>query len=370
MALKGAKWHECVWGRSRRPNPGGLAASAASLLTHEDSSCSVSYFSFNKIVIFGVGLIGGSLALALKRGQPGAPAAGCIVGVGRSAASVERALALGVIDLALGLDDDAGLEAALRDADVVICAAPVAQTEPLLRRMAPWLRGQTLVSDVGSTKADAVAAARAALGAEAWRFVPAHPIAGRELSGVEAALVDLFHERDVVLCPLAENPPQAPARIAAMWQACGAHTLSLSAAQHDAVFASVSHLPHVLAFALLEQILRGSDAQLKLDLAGSGFRDFTRIAAASPEMWRDICVANRAALLSDLDAYQAVLQELRQLIADGDTAALHTVFGRASAAREAWSAGGVIHDTARDATLADAGDTLAAVAPGGLKLLD
>lgn len=335
------------------------------------------HFSFNKIVIFGVGLIGGSLALALKRGQPESRAGtsdalspGQIIGVGRTSASVERALALGVIDQALGLDDDLALGAALRDADLVICAAPVAQTEALLRRMAPWLQGRTVVSDVGSTKTDAVAAAYAALGSQAWRFVPAHPIAGREQSGVDAALAHLFVDRNTVLCPLAENPPEAVERVAAMWQACGATLFTLSAAQHDAVFASVSHLPHILAFALLEQILRSPDAQLKLDMAGSGFRDFTRIAAASPEMWRDICVANRAALLSDLDAYQAVLQELRQLIADGDTAALHTVFGRASAAREAWSAGGVIHDTARDATLADAGDTLAAVAPGGLKLLD
>jgi len=310
----------------------------------------VSQFSFNKIVILGVGLIGGSLALALKRGQAGAPAAGQIIGVGRRAASVQRALALGVIDLALGLDDDAALEAAVRDADIVICAAPVAQTEPLLKRIAPWLQGQTLISDVGSTKADAVAAAYAALGAQAWRCVPAHPIAGREQSGVEAALADLFVGRNTVLCPLVENSPQAVARIAAMWQAAGAHILTLSAAQHDAVFASVSHLPHVLAFAMLEKILRDGDAQLKLALAGSGFRDFTRIAAASPEMWRDICVANRSALLSDLDAYLIVLQELRQGIAEGDTAGLQAVFGRASAARETWSVGGM--------------------APNGLKTLD
>jgi prephenate dehydrogenase len=358
----------------------------------------VPQFSFNKIVIFGVGLIGGSLALALKRGQaegridtPGVSAAssalaalgesvhssalnavgepiasrvlnalgesatssvsdapgesvasstGQIIGVGRTAASVARALDLGVIDQALGLDDDLALGAALRDADLVICAAPVAQTEGLLRRMAPWLHGRTVVSDVGSTKADAVAAAYAALGPQAWRFVPAHPIAGRESSGVDAALADLFIERNTVLCPLAENPLEAVARVAAMWQACGATLLTLSAAQHDAVFASVSHVPHILAFALLEQILRSPDAQLKLDLAGSGFRDFTRIAAASPDMWRDICVANRAALLSDLDAYQAVLQEFRQWIAQGDGATLHAAIDRVSTAREGWQVGG------------------------------
>lgn len=325
------------------------------------------HFSFNKIVIFGVGLIGGSLALALKRGQPESRAGtsdalspGQIIGVGRTSASVERALALGVIDQALGLDDDLALGAALRDADLVICAAPVAQTEALLRRMAPWLQGRTVVSDVGSTKTDAVAAAYAALGSQAWRFVPAHPIAGREQSGVDAALAHLFVDRNTVLCPLAENPPEAVERVAAMWQASGATLFTLSAAQHDAVFASVSHLPHILAFALLEQILRSPDAQLKLDMAGSGFRDFTRIAAASPEMWRDICVANRAALLSDLDAYQAVLQEFRQWIAQGDTETLHTVMSRVSAAREAWRVGGS-RDVAAPAAEAGPG-----VAPGGV----
>lgn len=297
-------------------------------------------FPFNKILIIGVGLIGGSLALALRRGQP---SGGQLVGVGRTAASLERALALGVIDQALGLDDEAALGRSIGNADLIVCAAPVAQTEPLLQRIVPWLQGATLVSDVGSTKADAAAAAYRTLGAHAWRFVPAHPIAGREASGVDAALADLFQGRRTVLCPLAENPAAAVARIEALWQACGARVVKMSAAQHDAVFASVSHLPHLLAFALLEQILRMPDAALKLELAGSGFRDFTRIAAASPEMWRDICVANRSALLSDLDRYSAVLQELRQALAVADTdpaaaAALQALFERASTARTAWGA--------------------------------
>ncbi len=304
-------------------------------------------FSFDNILVLGVGLIGGSLALALKRQHPD----GRIVGVARSAASLERARELGVIDAALGLDD-IGLAEAIGTADVVVCAAPVAQTESLLARVAPWLRGQTVVSDVGSTKSDAVAAAYRVLGADAWRFVPAHPIAGRELSGVDAALVDLYRDRQTVLCPLPENPPAAVGRVEAMWRACGAQVHTMSAAQHDAVFASVSHLPHMLAFALIEHILRAPDGELKLALAGSGFRDFTRIAASSPQVWRDICVANRAALLSDLDAFGAVLGEMRQALELGDAAALQALFERSSAARSNWSAP-VPAATAADGAAAD-----------------
>lgn len=291
----------------------------------------MAHFSFDKVLIIGVGLIGGSLALALKRQHP----QGRIVGVARSVASLERALALRVIDQAVGLDQ-AELAQAVGAAEIVVCAAPVAQTGPLLARIAPFLRGQTLLSDVGSTKSDAVIAARQALGSEAWRFVPAHPIAGRELSGVEAALHDLYQDRNTVLCPLPENPPAAVARIEAMWRACGAQVLTMSAAQHDAIFASVSHLPHLLAFALMEQILRAPDGEQKLALAGSGFRDFTRIAASNPQVWRDICVANQAALLSDLDAFVVLLAELRQALERGDAAALLDLFARTSAARSAW----------------------------------
>ncbi len=300
-------------------------------------------FSFNKVVIFGVGLIGGSLALALKRAAPGATH---VVGVERTVASSQRALALGAIDVALSLADEAAWAETVGAADLVICAAPVAQTEQLLAKIAPWLQGQTLVSDVGSTKSDAVAAAYSALGRQAWRFIPAHPIAGREQSGIEAALADLFVERNTVLCPLPENPSAAVACLAALWQTCGARVMQMSAVQHDAVFASVSHLPHVLAFALIEQILRGPDTRLKLDLAGSGFRDFTRIAAASPEMWRDICASNRAALLSELDGYSDLLRELRAAIAIGDAAVLEALFERASTARRDWRLGGAMHSRA------------------------
>ncbi|MFM0216635.1 MULTISPECIES: prephenate dehydrogenase [Paraburkholderia] len=295
----------------------------------------VAAFSFNKLVIFGVGLIGGSLARALReRGE--ADGARTVIGVGRSAASTGRAVELGVIDSAAALTDDAALSEALADADVVLLAAPVAQTQPLLERIAPFLGADTIVTDAGSTKSDVVAAARAALGARIGQFVPGHPIAGRESSGVEAALPDLYVGRNVVLCPLPENAPGTVERIAAMWRATGALVRHMAPEQHDRVFASVSHLPHVLSFALVEQILNSPDAALKFSFAAGGFRDFTRIAASSPEMWRDVCIANRVALLDELDAYSAVLARLRTAIEAADGAALEAVFARSRLARTEW----------------------------------
>jgi len=283
-------------------------------------------------VIFGVGLIGGSLALALRERGAG----GRVVGVGRHARSVARALELRVIDAAATLADDAALAGALAGADVVLLAAPVAQTHALLTRIAPHLDAATIVTDAGSTKGDVIDAARSALGARIAQFVPGHPIAGRESSGVDAALADLYVGRNVVLCPLPENARQSVERIAAMWRASGARVSEMPAEQHDRVFAAVSHLPHVLSYALVEQILASPDAALKFSFAAGGFRDFTRIAASSPEMWRDICVANRAALLAELDAYTDVLARLRAAIAAGDGAALEAVFARSRAARTAW----------------------------------
>jgi prephenate dehydrogenase len=224
----------------------------------------------------------------------------------------------------------------LSGADFVLLAAPVAQTQPLLERIAPFLEDATIVTDAGSTKSDVVAAARAALGARIGQFVPGHPIAGREASGVEAALPDLYVGRNVVLCPLPENAPANVERVAAMWRATGALVRNMAPEQHDRVFASVSHLPHVLSFALVEQILNSPDAALKFSFAAGGFRDFTRIAASSPEMWRDVCVANRVALLDELDAYTAVLARLRAAIEAADGAALEAVFARSRVARTEW----------------------------------
>lgn len=284
--------------------------------------------SLNKLVICGVGLIGGSLARALK-------AAGTVkevVGVGRSEASLARACELGVIDRAA-----VSMADAVAGADVVVLAAPVAQTPALFAAIRPHLAGHTIVTDAGSTKTDAVAAAKAALGDEVWRFVPGHPIAGAELSGVDAAKVDLYRDRRVVLCPQPGNRSEDVALVRTMWEATGARVSEMSETQHDRVFASVSHLPHVLSYALIAQILEAPDAALKFGFAGGGFRDFTRIAASNPEMWRDICVANREALLAELDGYLATLGTLRELIDAGDGAGLEAVFARTSQARTDWA---------------------------------
>jgi prephenate dehydrogenase len=309
----------------------------------------VAGFSFNKLVIFGVGLIGGSLARALReRGD--VAGARTVIGVGRSPASTARALELGVIDGTAALSDDAALRAALAGADLVLLAAPVAQTQPLLERIAPFLDPDTIVTDAGSTKSDVVAAARAALGDRIRQFVPGHPIAGRESSGVDAALPDLYVSRNVVLCALPENRPDTVERVAAMWRATGAAVHAMTPAQHDRVFASVSHLPHLLSFALVEQILNSPDAALKFSFAAGGFRDFTRIAASSPEMWRDICVANRAALLDELDGYTAVLAQLRAAVEAADGAALEAVFARSREARTEWQEQRAALTAAPDAT--------------------
>ncbi|WP_153134815.1 prephenate dehydrogenase [Paraburkholderia agricolaris] len=313
----------------------------------------VAAFSFNKLVIFGVGLIGGSLSRALReRGeQSEATGARTVIGVGRSSASTARALELGLIDQSAALADDAALRAALSGADIVLLAAPVAQTQALLERIVPFLDAGTIVTDAGSTKSDVVASARAALGVRIGQFVPGHPIAGREASGPDAALPDLYVNRNVVLCPLPENPPEAVERVAAMWRATGACVRDMTPEQHDRVLASVSHLPHVLSFALVEQILNSPDAALKFSFAAGGFRDFTRIAASSPEMWRDVCVANRAALLDELDAYTAVLARLRAAIEAADGAALEAVFTRSRVARSEWqeqrTAGAALGDASK-----------------------
>jgi prephenate dehydrogenase len=303
----------------------------------------------DKLVIIGVGLIGGSFALA----QKAAGATGTIVGVGRGHLNLEEALNLGIVDRFVPLDGDWTSE--LATADVVLLAAPVAQYPALFSAMAPHLGPHTIVTDAGSTKQDVIAAARAALGVALPRFVPAHPIAGTEQSGAAAAFSTLYAERNVVLTPLPETDPLALATIAAAWHTCGAHTRTLDAAAHDHVFAAVSHLPHLLAFALVDELASRTDAEELFRFAASGFRDFTRIAASSPEMWRDISLANRDALLAEVIAFRTQLDRIAALLTAGDGAGLEAVFASARAARRAWDSrrnatgGRVPDDGAREA---------------------
>ena len=286
--------------------------------------------TFNRIVIAGVGLIGGSFAAALKA----AGVAKHVVGVGRSTASLDQAKALGLID-----EIQTDWAQALKGADLLLLAMPVGQMGNVMAAVAPHLEAQTLVTDAGSTKADVIEAIYTHLGQHIDRVVPAHPIAGAEKSGPSAATGELYVGKKVVLTPLPENSPHAIETVRAAWAACGAQMFQMSPQEHDRVFAAVSHLPHLLAFGLVHDLAGRANAEQLFKYAASGFRDFTRIAGSHPEMWRDICVANRQALLAELDAYLAELAWMRALLIQGDAAGLEKLFSEASDARNAWAAG-------------------------------
>jgi prephenate dehydrogenase len=281
-----------------------------------------------KLVVCGVGLIGGSFALALRR----AGMVDRVVGMGRSQASLARAVELGVIDEAA-----TDWAVALDGADLVLLAAPVGQMDPIMAAMAPHLGSDTVVTDAGSTKRDVIEALYRHLGGRLANVVPAHPIAGAEKSGVDAAFASLYEGKKVVVTPLPENAPAAIERVRAAWAACGAVIHQMSPAEHDRVFAAVSHLPHLLAFGLVHDLAGRANAEQLFSYAASGFRDFTRIAGSHPEMWRDICIANRQALLGELDQYLAELAYLRALLLAGDATRLEHLFDEARRARNAWA---------------------------------
>jgi prephenate dehydrogenase len=283
---------------------------------------------FNKVVIFGVGLIGGSFALALRK----ANAVGEVVGFGRSITTLEQARQLGIIDR-IGED----LASELGNADLVLLATPVGQMSDLMARIAPHLGVHTRVTDGGSTKGDVVAAAYGNLGDKVTQFVPAHPIAGAELSGAAAAKADLYVGKKVVLTPIQENSIESINYVKSAWQACGAVVSELTAQQHDEVFAAVSHLPHLLSFALVHDLAQRENRDQLLSFAASGFRDFTRIAASSPEMWRDICMANRGALMDELGSYMQELETIHKALADSDADKLQEIFSLAREVRGKWT---------------------------------
>lgn len=278
------------------------------------------------LVVFGVGLIGGSFALALRRQR----AVARVVGVGRTRANLLAAKRLGIID---EIATDASV---VRDADLVLLAVPLAQNAAVLAQIAPHLGPRTIVTDAGSTKRDIIAQARRHLGEKFRRFVPAHPIAGTEKSGARAAFADLFRDHELIITAEADTDPRAVARVAAAWRIAGMRINRMRAADHDRMFALVSHLPHVVAYALVGQIAGYRDARTLLAHTGGGFRDTTRIAGSSPEMWRDVCLSNRDALLPALDDYIAEFERLRGLLAANDAAGLEARFAVSRAARERW----------------------------------
>ena len=281
-----------------------------------------------KVVIFGAGLIGGSFALALRR----ANAVGEVVGFGRSAKTLEQARGLGIVDR---IGQDVAIEVA--SADLVLLATPVGQMGELMNRIKPHLGLYTLVTDGGSTKGDVVAAAYANLKDKVSRFIPSHPIAGAEQSGALAARADLYAGKKVVLTPLPENSKDDILRVRKAWEACGAVVSELTARQHDEVFAAVSHLPHLLSFALVHDIAERENRDLLLSFAASGFRDFTRIAASSPEMWRDISLANRDALLHEVKRYADELYVIYQALENNDAEKLEEIFSLAREVRGSWT---------------------------------
>jgi prephenate dehydrogenase len=277
-----------------------------------------------KVAVIGVGLIGGSFALALKH----AKAATRVVGVGRNPANLKLALERGIID---SIAPDAA--SAARDADLVLVSTPVAQFPAVFSALKET---KALITDGGSTKRDVIAAARKALGKGIARFVPAHPIAGAEKSGAGAASADLFRGKRVVITPLRENAKESISKVEAAWSACGARVSRMDPEEHDAVLATVSHLPHVLAYALVHGVTKRNNSEQLFSFAAGGFRDFTRIASSHPEMWRDICVANRDRLLQELKSYANDLGSIRKLIQKGDGAGLEKLFAAARDARNKW----------------------------------
>jgi prephenate dehydrogenase len=279
------------------------------------------------VIIIGVGLIGTSLALALKRAEAGV----VITGVDSHALSLSQATGRGAIDAVASLE-------ALPPADVVVLAVPVRQIPVVFAAIAPQLSPTTIVIDVGSTKRDVIEAARALAG-HASRFVACHPIAGRERHGPLAADADLFTGKNVIITPQPSNAPADIAAVGALWRGVGASVIEMSPDAHDAVFAAVSHLPHMLAFALVDELARRPNARTLFQHAASGFRDFTRIASSSPDMWRDVALNNRDAIVVEMDAYLSHVQRLRDAIAAADERAIVDLMQRAQDAREQWLSG-------------------------------
>ena len=282
---------------------------------------------FEQMGLIGCGLMGGSMAMALKaKGLVGS-----VKGFSQSPASSAKALALGVIDEQVLQAADAA-----QGADLVVIAVPVAATQSTLAAIAPHIGPNTLVVDVGSTKGDVVLAAQTALGANVARFVPSHPIAGAEKAGVDHASALLYEGRQVILTPTSETAYSATQQAQALWQAMGCKVVSMDPASHDAAFAKVSHLPHLLAFAYINSILNADHAEQSLSLAGTGFQDFSRIAGSEPHMWRDVFLANGAEVLASLDRFEEELKRLRVASVQGRGDVLLSELGQASACRNGW----------------------------------
>lgn len=285
---------------------------------------------FNQLGVIGCGLMGGSFALALKR----AGLVKRVVGYSKSPSTTERARKLGVIDVAA---ESALL--AVSGSDIVLIAVPVAATEATFRAIRHLVEPGVLFMDVGSTKRDVVDAARRVLRERIGSFVPAHPIAGKEVSGIQHADAALYNGRQVIITPLSQTSPELVQKATDVWSAVGAQVLKMTAENHDAAFAAVSHLPHLLAFAYFSAVVNQPAGRDFLSLAGPGFRDFTRIAASSPETWRDILVANREEVLKQSQRFRQALDALEHVIREGNADALEGLIRAPAEGRANWQMG-------------------------------
>ncbi|HKK16827.1 MAG TPA: prephenate dehydrogenase/arogenate dehydrogenase family protein [Gammaproteobacteria bacterium] len=290
-----------------------------------------------RLAIIGVGLIGGSLARALRQKRQ----CRSVVGFGRNPVHLDKAVELGVID-----EYSLTVASAVRDADMVVLATPLDTTSRLLQAMRNYLGRDTVITDVGSAKGSVVEAARNTLGDCLPRFIPGHPIAGKEQSGVEASVADLFDSHRVILTPLPENSVQALERVTKMWEITGADVVQLDVEQHDEILAATSHLPHMLAYALVDCLAGMKDSDEIFRFAAGGFADFTRIASSDPQMWHDICIANRQYLLSALNHFDQHLNNIRQAIENDDSKSLLKIFTRAKKARDQFTRSSNRHNDA------------------------
>jgi len=281
-----------------------------------------------RLCIIGVGLIGGSLARALRA----AGACREVVGAGRNTGNLQTAVDLGVIDRY-----DTDLAQAVSGADMVVVCVPLGAMEGVFNAIKGRLAGQAVLTDAGSAKGSVIAAAQRAFGSVPDFFVPGHPIAGTEQSGVEASLPGLYKDRRVILTPLPDTRCAATAQVRAMWEAAGAQVVSMDPAHHDAVLAATSHLPHLLAYSLVDTLARLDEHDEVFDYAAGGFRDFTRIASSDPVMWRDICLANGDAILLMIERFVEDLQVLSDAIRNHDGQQLLAVFTAAKAARDCFT---------------------------------
>jgi len=278
-----------------------------------------------KLVVIGVGLIGGSLARALKRAR----VVETVVGVGRSEERLEAARKLGVID-----SHTTAIPDAVKGADMIVVATPLGIYGSVMKQLWSNLSPDAVVTDVGSAKGSVVAAARKGLGDKFPRFVPGHPIAGTEKSGVEASFAGLFEDHTVILTPLPETEVRALQAVIAMWEQTGAEVITMPVEHHDQVLAATSHLPHMLAYGLVDCLAQMQDREEIFRFAAGGFADFTRIASSNPEMWHDVCAANRGSLVAMIDSFTEHLAGIRKAIEDNDGARLKQIFARAKKARD------------------------------------